>query len=307
MGCGSSAPTKRSPTFRRIPDTFESIEEVQDALRKGGLESSDLIVAVDFTKSNEWSGRTSFGGRSLHALDTGVPNPYQQVITIMCRTLAAFDDDRMIPTYGFGDAQTRHDALFSFLPNEQPVHELVNILKAYNDIAAGVELSGGTSFAPAINKAIDIVIKSGKRYHILVIVADGQVSPECMAPTVDAIVRASHYPLSIVMVGVGDGPWDDMIKFDDGLPSRKFDNFQFVNFSDLMAQASCSGYSAQKCEGYFALNALMEIPEQFKIARSLKLATTQAPDSAAPKAIKVLAPPSANRRYSQPLNINAMQ
>ena len=38
---------------------FESIEEVQRSLRESGLESSELILCLDLTKSNEWSGTES--------------------------------------------------------------------------------------------------------------------------------------------------------------------------------------------------------------------------------------------------------
>jgi len=62
----------------------------------------------------------------------------------------------------------------------------------------------------------------------LIIIADGQVTAQ--KDTSDAIVEASSHPISIVCVGVGDGPWDVMEEFDDNLPTRQFDNFQFVEY-----------------------------------------------------------------------------
>ncbi|KAJ9169444.1 hypothetical protein P3X46_017641 [Hevea brasiliensis] len=118
--------------------------------------------------------------------------------------------------------------------------------------------------------AITIVEQSSGRYHVLLIIADGQLTRSVDTQhgqlslqekgTVDAIVKASEYPLSIILVGVGDGPWDMMRELSDNIPARAFDNFQFVNFTEIMSK----NVNASRKEIEFALAALMEVPAQYK-------------------------------------------
>lgn len=74
------------------------------ALSHDGLESSNLIIGIDITKSNEWAGARSFKHGSLHHLGDSL-NPYEQAITIIGKMLSAFDEDNLIPCNGFGDGQ----------------------------------------------------------------------------------------------------------------------------------------------------------------------------------------------------------
>ncbi|MCO5571772.1 hypothetical protein L7F22_025520 [Adiantum nelumboides] len=263
--------------FSRIQDNYNTLDQVTQALRKAGLESSNLIVGVDFTKSNEWTGKKSFNRKSLHALNANIRNPYEMAMSIIGRTLSPFDDDNLIPCFGFGDVTTHDRNVFSFFADHHPCDGFEDALTRYRELVPQVKLAGPTSFAPIIEAAMDIVVKSDCQYHVLLIIADGQVtrsvdtdsgrlSPQEQS-TIDAIVAASEFPLSIVLVGVGDGPWDMMEQFDDNIPERAFDNFQFVNFTEIMSRSIPS----EQKETAFALAALMEIPTQFRACVALQL------------------------------------
>ena len=56
-----------------------------------------------------------------------------------------------------------------------------------------------------------------------------------------------------------------MRTFDDLLPQRRFDNFQFVDFHKIITSRS----TYRNPSAAFALQALMEIPDQFMAIRQL--------------------------------------
>lgn len=243
-----------------IVERFDSLDDVSTVVRKAGLESCNLIFGIDYTGSNYMQGKKTFGGKCLHHIDPNEQNPYQRVISVLGETLQTFNDNGSIPTYGFGDTFTRDHSVFS-LNTMGPCQGFEDVLRIYNEITPKVRLGGPTNFAPLIRQAIDIV-KKARSYHILVIVADGQVTAE--RATIEAIVDASNYPLSIIMVGVGDGPWDTMKDFDNKLPKRRFDNFHFVNFNSVTG-------GAKNPQASFAIHALKEIPDQYKAILQLGL------------------------------------
>ncbi|XP_031250736.1 E3 ubiquitin-protein ligase RGLG2-like [Pistacia vera] len=275
-GQASESKRKLERKYSKINDDYNSLEQVTEALARAGLESSNLIVGIDFTKSNEWTGARSFQRRSLHHIGDD-QNPYEQAISIIGKTLSSFDEDNLIPCFGFGDASTHDQEVFSFYPDEKFCNGFEEVLRRYRELVPGLRLAGPTSFAPIIEMAITIVEQSGGQYHVLLIIADGQVTRSVdternqLSPqekkTVEAIVKASEYPLSIILVGVGDGPWDMMREFDDNIPARGFDNFQFVNFTEIMAK----NVDRSRKEAEFALGALMEIPSQYKATLELNL------------------------------------
>ncbi len=228
-------------------EVYESLPALKHALRDAGFIHTNLIVGVDFHQSNRSSGAVTNDGFSLHRISQLNVNPYQRAIDLIGRTLAELDEDAKIPSYGFGDARTLDKAVFPFLPHV-PKHEcngFEEVLQQYRECASTVQLGHSVSLAPIIDKAIQIV-KESKSFHILLILTDGQLSDDNFSfkNTARAIVRASEFPLAIVAVGLGDGPFDYMTRFDDALPQRQFDNVCPFPCERVAFRAGVSGVPA---------------------------------------------------------------
>ncbi|CAE7398972.1 RGLG2 [Symbiodinium sp. KB8] len=188
------------------------------------------ILGVDFTKSNEWTGKRSFGGRSLH--DTSFStNPYREAIKVIGKTLEVFDDDRLIPAYGFGTAETGADKLVSFNPEERPCHAFQEVEQRYLQLAQCLHF-----------------VSSGGQYHVLIIVADGQVT----RPT--------------------STPEGQLSSFEQDTVNAIWDNWQTVIMDASLAKRGGSlEYCPPAAEAQFALDALMEVPDQYQITQRLNI------------------------------------
>jgi hypothetical protein len=113
------------------------------------------------------------------------------------------------------------------------------VLQSYRSCLKSITLNGPSRFSPLIQKVIeDIKLEENNlKYHILLIVTNGVIND--LQATIDILVEGSFLPLSVVIVGVGYGNFNDMITLDgDNIPltnsqkmKRLRDLVQFVPFN----------------------------------------------------------------------------
>lgn len=240
-----------------IGDNYTRLKEIKNDLKTLGLESIELVIGIDFTYSNlSQGGEPYYNHNNLHSLKD-YPNPYQETIEVIYRHLEEYIE-KPVYVYGFGDKNTTSNSTFNIKSDGTPCNSLNEIIVSYNRLLqSDVEFSGPTSFAPIINKTINLIEnKDSLKYHLLVIICDGCVLNECTEDTIESIITASNYPLSIICIGVGKGPWNKMELLDNNVEERNFDNFHFVNLHELKMKY---GY-----KNMWATHMMMELPYQCK-------------------------------------------
>ena len=208
-----------------------------DYIKKGGIRIG-LNIGIDFTESN----LPPNDPNSLHSIvNKNQKNPYERAILACGKILEYYDYDLLFPVYGFG-AVVKNENSFCFNINfkDNPEIELVdNIIKEYHNCIQNINFSGPTNFASIINKIIDNIKKQNNplEYQVLMILTDGIIAD--MKNTIDALVEGSYYPLSVIIIGIGNANFARMEELDgdeNPLISRKGikrqrDLVQFVPFN----------------------------------------------------------------------------
>lgn len=229
----------------------------------GGCEIS-LVIAIDFTASN---GDPSKKG-SLHFCDSMEPNEYETAIRSVGDILASYDTDQLFPVFGFGAKlppdYSAPSNLFSLTEDsivpdavqlqEQFCYTIDGVLNAYRNALYNVRLSGPTAFAQIVQAAADHARRESREneqsYTILLILTDGVIND--LDATLNAMFQASSSPLSIVIIGIGDADFSDMIYLDGDGMRRERDIVQFVNYRQFS-----NAYEVLRSR------VLEEIPTQF--------------------------------------------
>ncbi|XP_074587107.1 protein BONZAI 3-like [Curcuma longa] len=224
----------------------------------------NFMVAIDFTASN---GDPRLPA-SLHFIDpSGRLNSYQQAIVGVGEVLQFYDSDKHFPAWGFGGrvayGSVSHCFNLNGSPEESEVSGVEGIMAAYAMALHNVTLAGPTLFGPVIHKAAEIagqsLLTSRNKYYILLIITDGVITD--LQETINAIVKASDLPMSILIVGVGGADYKEMniLDADDGkrlesstgrIATR--DIVQFVPMRDLQGnQVSVAQSLLEELPGQF--------------------------------------------------------
>lgn len=139
------------------------------------------------------------------------------------------------------------------------------ILLHYRTSLNTIQFYGPTNFSPVINNTIKIAkqYQDGKHYFVLLIITDGIISD--MQSTKQAIINASRFPVSIIIVGVGNAEFDAMDELDsDGRKLRcgkqvaERDIVQFVPMNKFMGHNG----SFVRSQAELAKEVLAEVPAQ---------------------------------------------
>lgn len=165
-----------------------------------------------------------------------------------------------IPEYLDSD-EVNHCFYINKNPKDPMIDGLESLIKTYKNSLGEVKLWGPSFFSKILENQMKLVKATNQMkmdmYHILMILTDGVIHD--MKESIDNIVKLCEYPISIIVIGIGDADFQNMEILDaddidlvDSELKKARDIIQFVKYNDYAADI-----------GLLAEKVLQEVPDQF--------------------------------------------
>ena len=146
-----------------------------------------------------------------------------------------YDTDKLVPCFGFGakvnmPTFTSYNKVHHCFPlngseTNPNLFQLAGIEEGYRKCLPHLQFSGPTYFAPLLREAMAVCENmkvEQKEYMILMIMTDGVIHDK--EEVKDLLVKCGKLPLSIIIIGIGNGDdWGIMHELDD-------DDMQMTDF-----------------------------------------------------------------------------
>ncbi|KAL0483675.1 hypothetical protein AKO1_013980 [Acrasis kona] len=223
----------------------------------------NIMYAIDFSTYNGIH----------HELKDDSLNCYQKAIKSIGSILDAYDNDHLVPSVWIRRPSASILSSLGLLTPSLYVKGVDGIMDAYKHALSIVKPNNVNNLAKVISTAAGYARSGGtSRYQVCLVLTAGSVDD--MTQTVDQIVKASGLPLSVIIVGIGNGNFTNMRILDGDAKTLQSkgkdatrDIIQFVPF--------LSEYSNNLEE----LNRLVleEVPKQFCSYMNLKKIVPRAP------------------------------
>lgn len=160
----------------------------------------NLAIAIDFSKSNE----------NLHKLESNKMNRYEEAIKYCGDIVGYYDYDQKFPVWGFGAENVPEQFNKMCFPinfkDDPNIEKIDGILEEYRNCVNKITFSDPAEFAPVIKNFTKMIEDDQEHmneyYYILLLLTDGKYDDR--EKTIDAIVKASKLPMSIIIVGLRD-------------------------------------------------------------------------------------------------------
>ena len=224
---------------------------------KAGVEIQ-LYIGIDYTSSN----LPPNDPRSLHYQGNQM-NDYEQAILSCGMILAYYDYDQKFPTLGYGallNGEQQVNMCFNVNFKQDPeIYLIDNVLKEYRNSFKYLQLAGPNNFYPLIRRVVDTIKHENNplKYNILLLLTDGLIND--LWETIDVLVEGSFLPLSVIIIGIGNHHFQEMVVLDGDIHPL-IDSKGVVRMRDLVQFVPFNRFKNDPTK--LAEAVLEEIPDQ---------------------------------------------